>query len=168
VAAVETRERERGAAALGEDEVEDVHVAPGCDEAAQRGEDAAGVGVVDVVEEAVHEHEVELPLEPGEAAGDVRGDEFLPEPPACVLDVARIQVDADVLRVQEVRGVGPRAACDVEHAADAAEIVVPLHRRQLGVGEPALPEPVDGRVLEEPGAQRHAGRHSAIASELPV
>jgi len=121
-----------------------------------------------VVEEAVDEHEVELALELRETARDVRGYELLPELPARVLDVARVQVDADVVRVQEVSGVGPGPARDVEDAPHAPEVVEARDRRQLGVRESGLEQAVDGRMPEEAGAQRHAGRDSAITSELPV
>jgi len=166
--AIEPRQRERRSRLLRKDEVDDVNVAAGRDQRAERGEDAMRGAVVDVVEEAVHEHEVELALEAGEAGRDVGGDELLPETPPRILDVARIQVDAHVVRVEKMCRVGARPAADVQDAAHPAEIVLSRHGRELRLDERRLPEPVDGRVLEEPGAERHARRHSAIASELPV
>ena len=106
---------------------------------------------VDVVEKAVDEDEVELPVLVGFVRANVRRDELPSIAAAREGDVVLVPVESDVVRVLEERRVDPGAAAHVENAAGRSEIVVTAQRNEFLRRVGRLPEAINGDVLQKRG-----------------
>src|SRR5690348_8507903 len=89
---------------------------------------------------------------------DIRGEKRAPMAPPGIRDVALVDVDAQVIGVPEMCGVGPGAAAHVEHPAHTREVVVRGERRELRLRKGRHPQPVDQGLFEEPPGETHS-RH---------
>src|SRR5437588_6044638 len=117
---------------------------------AQMGEDAPDVRGIDMVEKAVYEDEVSTLTRVRFVAGDVDRAEFAAVTTASVLDVALVDVEAEIRRPRKVGGVGPRVAADVENPPHAVlQIVVSEDAGALGLLEWRQPQAVDKRPFQQ-------------------
>ena len=104
-----------------------------------------------MVEQAVDEDEVIQRLPGDRVLANVDHREPVAIPPAGVVDVLGAEIDAQIVDVEELLGVRPRAAADIEDTANIRKVVVPSEWRKLCVDERPLPQAVDRRMLQDFG-----------------
>ena len=93
-----------------------------------------------VMEEAVHEDEVEaFPIQ-DVGSGRVGDDEAAFVAISRALDVPPVDVKACIRARLEVAGVRPRTTCEIEDAADPRQVSFAQDRGELLIGKRGLPE----------------------------
>ena len=134
---------------FGKNELDAMNVAVGSEETVEAGKNSEGGGSVDVVEEAVKENEIVRADGDGLGGSDVGDEEIALVTVAGQLDVAVVDVDAEVVGVGEARSVGAGAAANVEDATDFREVIVLEDASEFLGGERELREHEEERLLEE-------------------
>jgi hypothetical protein len=100
-----------------------------------------------VVQEAVQENKIEALGRVDFVGRRVCYDKPTSRAATGGIDIARVDVNAQIVLPREVMRVRAWATADVEHPANLGEIVVRDNRSELVLGEWRLPEPVDDRML---------------------
>lgn len=91
---------------------------------AQTRKDLSNLIGVEMVKEAIDQNEVEPIPRDRVSVKYIGGYKGAPVTASGVLDVALVHVDPKIAGVGEVLGVCSRAASDVEHSTDGAQVVV--------------------------------------------
>jgi len=156
------REEACEAALSGKDEVQDVHEAPRVEQPGQPPQDLHRCDVVNMMQEAVEQDEIEPPLAFTGVPAHVSGHEPAAVPAARGGEVGLVEVEAEIIGRLEVGRVRAGAAADVEHAARVREVVVLEHGRELLPCKGRLPQPIGRRAREDvrgPSHVRHRTRN---------
>ena len=109
--------------------------------------------------------EIETSPRLGMVPGYVCNFEIALETTSRALNVMRIEVEPEVVRLVKMRSIGSRSAANVENKPDFAKIIVRKHRRKLAISERGLPEPVNERILEKRFGQAHCFH---LTSKWPI
>jgi len=122
-AAVGAREKSWQRRTRWQHQLDDMHVAAVAQQVRQMREQTARRRGVDVMEQAVDEDEIEALVSWHLEARHIAHLEGSSVAAPRVADVALVLVDAEIVHVSELRRIGPRAAADIQDAADIVQII---------------------------------------------
>jgi hypothetical protein len=104
---------------------------------------------IDVVKEAVHQDKVEPLVRWDLISRGIGNDKFATMTASSIIDICRIAINANVVRVSKVARICSRTASHIEDPMNLPQIVMGHDGGKFVLGEWSLPQPVGVGKLQD-------------------